>query len=62
VGERQFHLGLTSSAQSGFSISSGTTRIFDIGYGLSGLQFGTIQKVSATLNILPNLSVIPPTL
>lgn len=29
---------LTSSAQSGFSILSGTTHIFDIGYGLNGLQ------------------------
>jgi len=34
---------LTSSAQSGFSISSGTTRIFDIGYGLNGLKDIIIQ-------------------
>lgn len=29
---------LTSKAQSGFSIPSGTNRCFDIGYGLNGLQ------------------------
>jgi hypothetical protein len=34
---------LTSSAQSGFSISSGTTRIFDIGCGLNGLKDIIIQ-------------------
>lgn len=36
--ETQAQLILTSSAQSGFSMSSGTKRIFDIGNGLNGLQ------------------------
>jgi hypothetical protein len=36
--ERELVIVLTSMAQSGLSISSGTIRIFDIGYGLNGLQ------------------------